>query len=190
MGFSRQGYWSGFPGPPPGDLPDLGIELGSLMSPALAGGFITTSATCESSELCFRVIQGQTPAGCNLTFLRLHGASLEPVCLALLLRVPVLASFFLWKSSLPVQIYLSLRFQIQSLWCPSTFLSLRDLSFSELHDLFLFLLWVFWEVGVLCFASGAWEGFCWDRSSWVIDHLEKVTGTRHLSEYCLHLYMV
>ena len=95
MGFSRQGYWSGFPGPPPGDLPDLGIELGSLMSPALAGGFITTSATCESSELCFRVIQGQTPAGCNLTFLRLHGASLEPVCLALLLRVPVLASFFL-----------------------------------------------------------------------------------------------
>ena len=29
MGFSRQEYWSGLPCPSPGDLPDLGIELGS-----------------------------------------------------------------------------------------------------------------------------------------------------------------
>ena len=34
MGFSRQEYWSGLPGPPPGDLPDPGIELESP-SPAL-----------------------------------------------------------------------------------------------------------------------------------------------------------
>ena len=26
MGFSRQEYWSGLPFPPPGDLPNLGIE--------------------------------------------------------------------------------------------------------------------------------------------------------------------
>ena len=26
MGFSRQGYWSGLPCPPPGDLPDPGIK--------------------------------------------------------------------------------------------------------------------------------------------------------------------
>ena len=32
MGFSRQEYWSGLPFPPPGDLPDPGIEL---PSPAL-----------------------------------------------------------------------------------------------------------------------------------------------------------
>ena len=32
MGFFRQKYWSGLPCPPPGDLPDPGIEL---MSPAL-----------------------------------------------------------------------------------------------------------------------------------------------------------
>ena len=38
-GFSRQEYWSGLPCPPPGDLPDPGIEPGS---PALAGGFFTT----------------------------------------------------------------------------------------------------------------------------------------------------
>ena len=29
MGLSRQEYWSGLPLPPPGDLPDPGIELGS-----------------------------------------------------------------------------------------------------------------------------------------------------------------
>ena len=29
MGFSRQEYWSGLPCPPPGDLPDSGIEAGS-----------------------------------------------------------------------------------------------------------------------------------------------------------------
>ena len=30
MGFSRQEHWSGLPWPPPGDLPDLGIECMSL----------------------------------------------------------------------------------------------------------------------------------------------------------------
>ena len=34
--------------PPPGDLPDPGIEPSSLVSPALAGGFFTTSATWEA----------------------------------------------------------------------------------------------------------------------------------------------
>ena len=32
MGFSRQEYWSGWPSPSPGDLPDSGIEA---RSPAL-----------------------------------------------------------------------------------------------------------------------------------------------------------
>ena len=36
MGFSRQEYWSGFPCPPSGDLPDPGIEPMSVTSPALA----------------------------------------------------------------------------------------------------------------------------------------------------------
>ena len=42
MGFSQQEYHSGLPCPPPGDLPDLGIELGSLTFPALAVVFFTT----------------------------------------------------------------------------------------------------------------------------------------------------
>ena len=43
IGFFRQEYWSGLPFPSPGDLPDPGIKPVSLMSPALAGGFFTTS---------------------------------------------------------------------------------------------------------------------------------------------------
>ena len=48
MGFSRQEYWSGLPFPPPGDLPDPGIEPATFMSPALAGRFFTTSAIWEA----------------------------------------------------------------------------------------------------------------------------------------------
>ena len=49
MGFSRQGYWSGLPCPPSGDLADPGIEPASLMTPALAVQFFTatTSDTWE-----------------------------------------------------------------------------------------------------------------------------------------------
>ena len=46
MGFSRQEYWSGLP--PPGDLPDPGIQPNSLRSPALVGRFFTSSATWEA----------------------------------------------------------------------------------------------------------------------------------------------
>ena len=48
MGFSKQEYWSGWPCPSPGDLSDPGIEPASLMSPALAVGFFTTSATWDA----------------------------------------------------------------------------------------------------------------------------------------------
>ena len=47
MGFSRQEYWTELSCPPSGDLPDPGIEFRSLMSFALASGFITTTATWE-----------------------------------------------------------------------------------------------------------------------------------------------
>ena len=43
--FSKQEYWSGLPCPPPGDLPDPGVEPRSLASPALADGSFTTSVT-------------------------------------------------------------------------------------------------------------------------------------------------
>ena len=48
MGFSKQEYWSELPCPPPGNLLDPGIEPVSLMSPALASKFSTTSTTWEA----------------------------------------------------------------------------------------------------------------------------------------------
>ena len=51
MGFSCHDYWCGLLFPPPGDLPNTGIEPLSLVSPALAGGFFTTSATWEAQLL-------------------------------------------------------------------------------------------------------------------------------------------
>ena len=48
MRFSRQEYWSELPCPLPGDLPDPEIESGSLISPALASRFFTTSTTWEA----------------------------------------------------------------------------------------------------------------------------------------------
>ena len=48
MGFSKQEHWSGLPFPPPGGLPDPGIKPTALRSPALAGGFFTTSTTWET----------------------------------------------------------------------------------------------------------------------------------------------
>ena len=48
MGFPRQERWSGLPFPFPGDLRNPEIERVSLMSPSLAGGFFTTSASIVS----------------------------------------------------------------------------------------------------------------------------------------------
>ena len=61
MGFSRQEYWSGLPCPSPGDLLDPGIELASFMSPAVAGGFFTTSATIVKAKSLSRVRLFVTP---------------------------------------------------------------------------------------------------------------------------------
>ena len=47
-GILHQEYWSAFPCSAPGKLSYPGIEPMSLMSPALAGGFFTTSATWEA----------------------------------------------------------------------------------------------------------------------------------------------
>ena len=61
MGFSRQEYWSGLPCPPPGDLPNPGMEPSSLMSPALAARFLTTSTTWKAHRLCHSSKGGALP---------------------------------------------------------------------------------------------------------------------------------
>ena len=55
-GFSRQEYWSGLPCPPTGCLPHPGVEPMSLMSPALAGGFLTTRATWKALLRIFLMV--------------------------------------------------------------------------------------------------------------------------------------
>ena len=50
MGFSRQEYWSGLPCPPPGDLPDLGIEPTTLASPALQADSLPTESPGKPSQ--------------------------------------------------------------------------------------------------------------------------------------------
>ena len=50
MEFSRQEYWIGLPFPPPGDLPDPGIQSWALEFTALAGGFVTISTTWDSES--------------------------------------------------------------------------------------------------------------------------------------------
>ena len=44
VGFPRQEYWSGLPFPPPGDIPEPGIEPESPAASALAGRFSTTES--------------------------------------------------------------------------------------------------------------------------------------------------
>ena len=37
MGLSQQEYWNGLPFPPPGDLPDPGVQPASPVAPELVG---------------------------------------------------------------------------------------------------------------------------------------------------------
>ena len=53
MGVSRQEYWSGLLYPPPGALPEPGIEPTSPVSPALQGGYtLYPLSDLESPFMC------------------------------------------------------------------------------------------------------------------------------------------
>ena len=57
MEFSRQEYWSGLPCPTPGDIPDLGIELASPMSPALQVNSLPTETLGKPSRQITQIIK-------------------------------------------------------------------------------------------------------------------------------------
>ena len=61
MGFSRQEYHSGLPCPPPGDLPDTGIEPATLTSPALAGEFFVTGSCWEALKCNYVFFMTSSP---------------------------------------------------------------------------------------------------------------------------------
>ena len=58
VGFSRLEYWSGLPFLTPGDLPNPGIGLASLVSHALACGFFTLGppGKCPLPHVCLSKI--------------------------------------------------------------------------------------------------------------------------------------
>ena len=90
MGFSRQEYWSGLPCPPPGGLPDPGIKPASLMSPALEGGFFTTSTIWEAhiwyeSESESEAAQS-CPTPCDPIDCSLPGSSVHGIFQAIVLE--------------------------------------------------------------------------------------------------------
>ena len=51
MEFSRHAYRNAVPFPTPGDIPDQWIKPVSLASPALVGGFFTTSTAWEAQSI-------------------------------------------------------------------------------------------------------------------------------------------
>ena len=52
MEFPRQEYWGGMPYPPPGDLPNPGIEPASPTSPALQAGSLHTAIPGKPHSIC------------------------------------------------------------------------------------------------------------------------------------------
>ena len=69
MEFSRQEYWGGLPCLPPGDLPNPGIEPGSLMTSALAGEFFTNGVTKSRTRLSHWTELSWTPWKPNVVLL-------------------------------------------------------------------------------------------------------------------------
>ena len=65
----KKEYWSGLTLCTPGDLPDTGIQPGSLASPALVGRFFTTVPLGKPNFLCIITNPTQIPYSCvYLTF--------------------------------------------------------------------------------------------------------------------------
>ena len=61
MGFFQQAYWSGLQFPPPGDLPNPGMEPAS---PALAGGFFTAEPPGKPTKVNVDIVKRKNKDVC------------------------------------------------------------------------------------------------------------------------------
>ena len=77
MGFSRQECWSWLLCPPPGELPNPGTELTSLMSPALAGGGFLPLAPPGKAKAPFRKLLAVPKPSCPPRKMRTSGRTAE-----------------------------------------------------------------------------------------------------------------
>ena len=93
MGFSRQEYCNGLPCPPPEDLLNAGIEPEALTSPALAGGFFTSSTPWEAQVQSHKLLEQQGPRGNPFTYSSLHsfGPCAKPLVTQALFQIFLLS---------------------------------------------------------------------------------------------------
>ena len=82
MGFLKQVYWSGFPVPAPGDLPDPGIEPASPVSPALQADPFPLShreslCMCVCLCVCINLLLDMWSA--NISWLELLGFCIRKI---------------------------------------------------------------------------------------------------------------
>ena len=68
-GILQDEYWSVLPCPSPGDVPNPGTEPTSLISPALAGRFFTTSTTYEAHLLSILTHKWKCSWFCTYNFI-------------------------------------------------------------------------------------------------------------------------
>ena len=71
MGFSRQEYWSGLPWPPPGRIPNPGIEPTSPASSALQVDSLPAESESEVTHSCPTLFD---PIDCSLPGSSVHGS--------------------------------------------------------------------------------------------------------------------
>ena len=86
MEFSRQEYWSGLPFPPPGDLPDPGIELTSPEAPALQADVFFFLLTAE--PLGKSCLSPDPP--------QFHSKKNQPFWFSLIGKKWYLCTFYIW----------------------------------------------------------------------------------------------
>ena len=160
VGFSRQVYWSELSCPPPGDLPHPGIKPISLMSPALAGKFFTTSTTWEAFN--------------NLTIFCFY--------FFLLYIIVILFSHL----SIYIYIYLYVREVAQS--CP-TLCDPMDCSLpgSSVHGIFqaIVLEWI-----AISFSNGSSQPRDRTRVSRIVDRRFNVWATREIIYIYIYVYII
>ena len=149
MGFTRQEYWRWLPCPPPGDLPDPGIEPASLKSPTLAGGFFWEAhispymhpIDCFSGEPWLLYIvsnnSSELPFKCSYKFMApVASAPLKHISAVVLC---VLLSLWIWDLSLPLDCICLLApgkfFDFQVVWLFSCDKSKSDIQVCRMLDL-------------------------------------------------------
>ena len=87
MGFSRQEYWSGLPFPPPGDLPNPGIEPMLPAAPALQADSSPLSHQGRPKDTaCVCAVAQSGPTLCNLLDFSSPGSSVHGILQARLLE--------------------------------------------------------------------------------------------------------